>query len=57
LPLIYGAALLTVLAAIVEGFWSAEPLPPAVKYTFGICGWVACITYLSLAGRRLEDAA
>lgn len=57
LPLIYGAAMLTVLAAIVEGFWSAEPLPAEVKYAFGIGGWVLCAAYLSLAGRGARDAA
>ena len=57
LPLIYGAALLTTLAALVEGFWSAQPLPSAVKYSVGIAGWIAHILYFSLAGRRAGRAA
>ncbi len=57
LPLIYGAALLTTLAAVVEGFWSAQPLPSALKYSVGIVGWVLHIAYFMLAGRRSGHAA
>ncbi len=57
LPLIYGAALMTTLAASVEGFWSALVIPAAVKYTVGIIGWILQIGYFSLAGRRPGHAA
>jgi uncharacterized membrane protein SpoIIM required for sporulation len=57
LPLIYGAALLTTLAAVVEGFWSAQPLPSALKYTVGIIGWILHIAYFLMAGRRSGRAA
>ena len=57
LPLIYGAAILTTLAAVVEGFWSAQALPSSLKYTVGILGWVLHIAYFSLAGRRSGHAA
>ena len=56
LPLIYGAALMTILAASIEGFWSALVIPVGVKYTVGIVGWVLHILYFSLAGRRYERA-
>lgn len=57
LPLIYGAALLTTLAAMVEGFWSAQDLPSNVKYSVGIIGWILHILYFTLAGRRAGGAA
>ena len=57
LPLIYGAAILTTLAAVVEGFWSAQALPSSLKYTVGISGWVLHIAYFTLAGRRSGHAA
>ena len=57
LPLIYGAAMLTTLAAVIEGFWSAQAIPSGLKYAFGITGWVLNAVYFLLAGRRAEDAA
>lgn len=57
MPLIYGAALMTAMAAVVEGFWSAQGIPSAWKYTVGIIGWVLHIAYFSLAGRRSGRAA
>ena len=52
LPLIYGAALLTTLAAVIEGFWSAQRFPAGAKYAFGIGGWILLAGYFLLAGRR-----
>lgn len=57
LPLIYGAALLTTVAAVVEGFWSAQRIAPELKYGFGGAGWVLVAAYFLLAGRRPGDAA
>lgn len=57
LPLIYGAALLTALAAVVEGFWSAQAIPSAAKYSVGIFFWVAHIAYFLFAGRGVRHAA
>ncbi|MEI6175962.1 MAG: stage II sporulation protein M [Verrucomicrobiota bacterium] len=57
LPLIYGAALLTGLAAVVEGFWSAQEIPSGVKYAFGISGWILHTVYFLLAGRETTNAA
>ncbi len=57
LPLIYGAALLTTLAAVVEGFWSAQGIPYAWKYALGAVAWAGHIAYFTLAGRSGGDAA
>lgn len=57
LPLIYGAALMTTLAAVIEGFWSAQPIPSEAKYAFGIAGWILHTVYFLMAGRRSGDAA
>jgi uncharacterized membrane protein SpoIIM required for sporulation len=51
LPLIFGAALMTFVAAGIEGFWSARDLPPMVKYSTGITLWVLVVFYLACAGR------
>jgi len=56
LPLIYGAALLTTLAAVVEGFWSAQLLPSGLKYAAGILGWLLHIAYFTIAGRGSHAA-
>jgi hypothetical protein len=46
-------ALMTTLAAVVEGFWSAQRIDPiGVKYAFGIAGWILCAVYFLMAGRR-----
>ncbi|MCY3003676.1 MAG: stage II sporulation protein M [Planctomycetota bacterium] len=55
LRLLVGAAAMTTLAAFIEGFWSAQPLPSEVKYAVGAAIWVLCCAWLLFAGRR--DAA
>lgn len=51
-PVLVGAALLTVLAAFVEAFWSASTAIPAdVKYTVGALCWCLVIGFFSFAGR------
>ncbi len=57
MPLIYGAAVLTTLAAVIEGFWSAQDIPAEAKYAFGTAGWVLLAVYFLIAGRREADAA
>ena len=52
LPLIIGAALMTFVAAVIEGFWSAQVMPPMVKYSVGIALWGVCFLYLGLADWR-----
>ena len=51
LPLILGAACMTFVAACIEGFWSAQPLDPVIKYSVGIFFWILLIAYLVFAGR------
>lgn len=50
-PVIVGAAVLTVLAAFFEGFWSASSVTPQVKYAVGGLCWAAVIAYFLFAGR------
>lgn len=57
LPLIFGAAGMTLVAAAIEGFWSAQPLPPMVKYVTGIILWVVVIAYLAFAGKGVSKSA
>jgi uncharacterized membrane protein SpoIIM required for sporulation len=49
---VYGAALLTFLAAFIEAFWSASRVPPVeVKYAVGIGLWVLTLAYFIFVGR------
>lgn len=57
LPLIIGACSLTFLAAIIEGFWSAENFPADVKYLVGYAGWILLAAYFIFAGREKKYAA
>ena len=53
LPIIAGAALLLVIAAVVEAFWSSRSqIPPEIRYAAGGLGWILLILYFALAGRR-----
>jgi len=56
LPLIYGAASMTALAAVVEGFWSAQRLPAELKYSVGIAGWLLHVAYFLMMGRGSRAA-
>lgn len=56
LPLLFGAAGMTTLAAVVEGFWSAQDFEPAVKYGFGAAMWILHVAYFTLAGRGAHAA-
>ena len=56
LILIAGAALMTAFAAVIEGFWSANPFPPLVRYAVGILMWVLTLGYLFLSGRERPHA-
>ena len=52
-PVIVGAAVLTVLAAFVEGFWSAAPqVPENIKYAVGALCWTLVIGFFTFAGRN-----
>ena len=56
IPLLIGGALLTVLAAVVEGFWSAQPIDVTIKYAVGITFWVLHFLYFALMGRGRRGA-
>jgi uncharacterized membrane protein SpoIIM required for sporulation len=56
LPLIYGAALMTLMAAAVEGFWSAQSMPVEMKYAFGGIAWLLVGSWLYLGGRGSHAA-
>ena len=52
-PVLIGAALLTLLAAFVEAFWSAATsIPPSVKYGVGGLCWLLVFAFFLFAGRR-----
>jgi uncharacterized membrane protein SpoIIM required for sporulation len=54
--LMWGAAAMFLLAAVVEGFWSPlTTVPLAVKAGVGIALWVLVLGYLLLAGRGHAD--
>lgn len=47
-----GSAGMLFVAALIEGFWSAQPAPATIKYAVGLFLWVVVIAYLRLAGRE-----
>ncbi|MFZ5755909.1 MAG: stage II sporulation protein M [Pseudomonadota bacterium] len=52
-PILYGAAFMLFVAAIVEAFWSSQTIiPPAVKYAMAGLWWLLVILYFLRAGRR-----
>jgi uncharacterized membrane protein SpoIIM required for sporulation len=51
-PLLYGAASMTFVAAFIEAFWSPLTLVPVeIKYGVGIALWTLLLAYFFLAGR------
>ena len=50
--IVYGAATMTLIAALVEAFWSPlSTVSPSIKYAAGIGMWVLVCSYFLLAGR------
>lgn len=49
-----GAAAMLFVAALIEGFWSAQPLPNIVKYVVAVVLWAVVFAYLGFAGRGDE---
>jgi len=50
--LVYGAAILTTAAAVIEAFWSSRvSIPFEVKVPFGIALWAVVLLYLAFGGR------
>ena len=56
LQLVSGAALMLVFAAVIEAFWSAQPLPLPVKYGFSLVNWLLVLLYLCTSGRNSHAA-
>ncbi len=58
IQILYGAALLFLMAAFVEAFWSSQAIIPAwFKYLVGIALWVLVLTYFRRVGRNEEANA
>ena len=53
---VFGAAVMLFMAAAVEGFWSASPIPSIVKRIVGGTMFVVVLAYVLVAGRG-SDAA
>jgi uncharacterized membrane protein SpoIIM required for sporulation len=50
--LIYGAAMLTTAAAVIEAFWSSRvSIPLEIKVAFGLAMWAVTVVYLAFGGR------
>jgi uncharacterized membrane protein SpoIIM required for sporulation len=54
---VFGAAVMLFMAAAVEGFWSASPVPSIVKRVVGSAMFVVVLTYILVAGRGSDEAA
>ncbi len=50
--LVLGVALLLFVAAAIEGFWSASPVPRPVKFAFGAVQWGVVLAWFAFGGRR-----
>ena len=57
LPLIYGGPVLVLMAAFVEGFWSASAVPAEAKLVTGGVLWLLMASWLLFAGRGETDEA
>jgi uncharacterized membrane protein SpoIIM required for sporulation len=55
--LILGTTLMLFVAASIEGFWSAGPMPRAGKFAFGAVQIVVVAAWLTLGGRGGSDAS
>jgi len=53
--IVFGATVMLVLAAAVEGFWSASSVPSSTKRVLGAVVFGVVLLYLGLAGRGSED--
>jgi uncharacterized membrane protein SpoIIM required for sporulation len=49
--MVLGAAVMLLVAALIEGFWSPSSVPAPVKLSVAAALWVAVIIYLLAAGR------
>lgn len=54
--IVYGSALMLLIAAFIEAFWSSNSaIPLAIKYGFGASMAIMLIVYFCFAGRRHES--
>ena len=53
--LIVGCIPLLVIAGIIEGFISPQPIPPAIKIGIGVLTGITLYSYLLLSGRESEQ--
>ncbi|WP_317929426.1 stage II sporulation protein M [Halioxenophilus sp. WMMB6] len=54
--IVYGAALMLVIAAFIEAFWSStRSLPLVIKYSFGAAMAIMLLSYFCFSGRRYES--
>ncbi len=51
IQVMFGAAIMMVIAAVFEAYWSPAPISVVFKYVVGTLMWALVITYLALAGR------
>lgn len=51
LQLVMGAALMLLVAAFIEAFWSSSPSAPEIKYGAAALLWLGVILYLAYMGR------
>jgi uncharacterized membrane protein SpoIIM required for sporulation len=57
-PLIGGTALLSILAAFIEAFWSSQhQMPVHIRYAAGLTVWVLLAAYFLFAGRKAKGDA
>lgn len=56
LQLVMGAALMLLLAAFIEAFWSSSGVPAGIKYGVAALLWLLVAIYLGLAGRGARGA-
>jgi len=54
--IVAGAAVMLVMAAAVEGFWSASSMPRIVKLSVGGLMFVLVMSYIMIAGRGADAA-
>jgi uncharacterized membrane protein SpoIIM required for sporulation len=57
LTLVVGAAVMLLVAALVEGFWSASSAADPVKWAVAALNTLLCLGYLAFAGRGARSAA
>jgi uncharacterized membrane protein SpoIIM required for sporulation len=54
--IVFGAAVMLMMAAGIEAYWSSSSLAAGVKRAIGACLFLAVFAYLSFVGRRADPA-